>query len=179
MKINKGSWLAKVTILVFLLTTLSSSLTSSLRAQESSNSEPDTEQEYVQEEVELTRAAIQKDRRGIVNEYMDLTSEESQNFWPLYEQYRSEATELNDQLTKIIIDYSDSYKKQNLTGEQAQQMLSDYLALEQEKLDLREDYVTKFQQILPPIKVTRYFQLENKMDAIVNFDLAGSIPLVE
>ena len=116
MKINKGSWLAKVTILVFLLTTLSSSLTSSLRAQESSNPEPDTEQEYVQEEVELTRAAIQKDRRGIVDEYMDLTSEESQNFWPLYEQYRSEATELNDQLTKIIIDYSDSYKKQNLTG---------------------------------------------------------------
>ena len=179
MKINKGSWLALVTILVFWLTTLTSSLTSSLRAQESSNADPDIEQEYIQEQIELDRSAIQSDRQTIVTEYMDLTPEESQNFWPLYKEYRSEATKLNDQLAKIILDYGDSYRKQNVSDEQAEQMLSDYLALEQEKLDLREDYVTKFQQILPAIKVTRYFQLENKMDAIVNFDLAGNVPLVE
>ncbi len=175
MKINKGSCLAIVTICVFLLTTVSSSL----KAQESSKGDPDIEQEYIQEKVELTRASIQADRKAIVNEYMAFTEEESQEFWPLYKEYRSQATKLNDRLAKIILDYSANYKNQNISDQQAEQILSDYLVLEREKLDLREDYVTKFQQILPAIKVTRYFQLENKLDAVVDYDLAGSIPLVE
>ena len=179
MKINKASLLALVTIPFFLLTTLSSSRNSSLKAQESSNGDPDIEQEYIQERVELTRSAIQADRKAIVNEYMDLTAEESQDFWPLYKEYRTQATKLNDRLAKIILDYGDSYREQSVSDEQAEQMLSDYLILEQDRLDLQDDYVAKFQEILPPIKVTRYFQLENKLDAIVDYDLAGNIPLVE
>lgn len=151
----------------------------SLKAQESSNGDSDIEQEYLQERLELTRASIQSDRKAIVNQYMNLSEEESQDFWPLYKEYRSQATKFNDRLAKIILDYGDSYQKQSVSDEQAEQMLSEYLILEQEKLDLREDYVTKFQQILSPLQVTRYFQLENKMDAIINFDLAGNIPLVE
>lgn len=171
---NKGSWLALVSIFVFLLTTLSSPL----KAQESSG-DPDINQEYIQERTELTRAALQSDRKAIVNQYMDLTPEENQVFWPLYKEYRSEAAKIDDRLAKIILDYGASYKKQNVTDEQAEQMLSDYLILEQERLDLKESYVPKFQQILPPIKVTRYFQLENKLDAVIDYDLAGNIPLVE
>ncbi|MDJ0594934.1 MAG: hypothetical protein QNJ72_33975 [Pleurocapsa sp. MO_226.B13] len=171
---NKVNLLALVTFVALLGTSLSSSL----EAQEISG-DPDIEQEYLQERLELTRSAIQADRKAIVNEYMDLTEEESQDFWPLYKEYRTQATKLNDRLAKIILDYGDSYQEQSVSDEQAEQMLSDYLILEQDRLDLRDDYVAKFQQILPPIKVTRYFQLENKLDAIVDYDLAGNIPLVE
>ena len=174
MKINQGNLLALVTFLVLLGTALSSSL----KAQESSG-DPDINQEYIQERTELTRAALQSDRKAIVNQYMDLTPEESKPFWSLYKEYRAEAAKLDDRLAKIILDYGASYKQQNVSDEQAEQMLSDYLILEQDRLDLRDDYVAKFQQILPPIKVTRYFQLENKLDAIVDYDLAGNIPLVE
>ncbi len=174
MKMNKVNLLALVTFVALLGTSLSSSL----EAQEISG-DPDIEQEYLQERLELTRSAIQADRKAIVNEYMDLTEEESQDFWPLYKEYRTQATKLNDRLAKIILDYGDSYQEQSVSDEQAEQMLSDYLILEQDRLDLRDDYVAKFQQILPPIKVTRYFQLENKLDAIVDYDLAGNIPLVE
>ena len=174
MKINQGNLLALVTFLVLFGTALSSSL----KAQESSG-DPDINQEYIQERTELTRAALQSDRKAIVNQYMDLTPEESRPFWPLYKEYRAEAAKLDDRLAKIILDYGASYKQQNVSDEQAEQMLSDYLILEQERLDLKEGYVTKFQQILPPIKVTRYFQLENKLDAVIDYDLAGNIPLVE
>ena len=175
MKINKGSLLALVTIPVILLMTVSSSL----KAQENSTGNSEIEQEYIQERLELTRASIQADRKAIVNQYMDLTDEEGQKFWPLYKEYRSEANKINDKLAKIILDYSASYNSQSVSDQQAEQMLSDYLAFEQEELTLRESYVPKFKQILPAIKVTRYFQLENKLDAVLDYDLAGSIPLVE
>lgn len=178
MKTYKITGLSLFAIGIFLATTLTNSLYSSLMAQESTSQE-EIEREFVQEQVELTRASIQSDRKGIVSQYMDLTPEESESFWPLYKEYRSEATKLNDQLTKLILDYGDRYRKQDISDQQAEQMLSDYLVLEQDKLDLRQDYVTKFQEVLPAIKVTRYFQLENKMDAVVDYNLAGNIPLVE
>jgi hypothetical protein len=37
----------------------------------------------------------------------------------------------------------------------------------------------KFQKALPAIKVARYYQIENKIQAVVQYGLADSIPLVE
>jgi hypothetical protein len=50
---------------------------------------------------------------------------------------------------------------------------------QKDKLDLERDYVKKFKKILPGRKVARYFQLEHKLDAIVDYDLAKNIPLIE
>jgi predicted RNase H-like nuclease (RuvC/YqgF family) len=173
MKIKQGSMLTIVAVLSLWGTTLSSSLMAQDSSSDVSGSNDTTEQ------IELTRSTVQTERQSIVSEAMELTEEESKEFWPLYEQYRSEVNQLNDQLLKIIEDYAASYRNQNLTDEQARQMLSDYLELEEQKLEIQKKYVKKFDQVLPAKKVTRYFQLENKMDAVVNFGLAGSIPLVQ
>ncbi|BAU65316.1 unknown protein [Stanieria sp. NIES-3757] len=173
MKIKQGSMLTLVAVLSLWGTTLSSSLMAQNSSSDASGSNS------TMEEIELTRSTVQNERQSIVTEAMELTEEESQEFWPLYEQYRSEVNQINDRLLKIIEDYAASYKSQNLTDEQAQQMLSDYLELEEQKLEIQKNYVEQFSQVLPAKKVTRYFQLENKMDAVVNFGLAGSIPLVQ
>ncbi len=174
MQIRNKGLLALLTVISLWGTVLSSSNV----AQESS-SDVSGSNDNVTGQIELTRSAIQTDRQSIVTEYMVFTEEESQEFWPLYKQYRSEVDKVNDQLVKLILDYSESYKKQTLSDEQAEQMLSTYLKLEEDKLEYQKKYVPKFSEILPPKKVTRYFQLENKMDAVVKFDLAGGIPLVE
>ena len=174
MKIKKRNLLTLVTVVSLWAMTLSSSL----MAQESSSDASDSN-DNIRGQIELTRSAVQTNRQGIITSHMDLTDEESQEFWPLYREYRSEIEQLNDQLLKIILDYADSYNSQSLSDEQAQQMLSDSLKLDEQKLKLQKNYVKKFSQILPAKKVTRYFQLENKLDAVENFDLAGSIPLVE
>ena len=52
-------------------------------------------------------------------------------------------------------------------------------ALEKAEADLKAQWVPRFREILPAKKVARFFQLENKMDAVIEYDLATSIPLVE
>jgi hypothetical protein len=42
---------------------------------------------------------------------------------------------------------------------------------------VRQKHVKIFKKLLPPVKVARFFQLENKLDAVVNYELAQSIPL--
>ena len=184
MKIKQGSVLTLVAVLSLWGTMLHSPLmaqesTSGTSSSQESSSGASSSNENVRGQIALSRSAIQTDRQNIVNQYMDLTEQESKDFWPLYREYRAKVSKLDDQVVELIINYGESYNNQSVSDEQAAQMLTDYLKLEEEELKLQKDYVKKFSVILPAKKVTRYFQLENKLDAIVEFDLAGNIPLVE
>ena len=129
------------------------------------------------DEIELTRAGIRDQRQTMVTQYMRLTPEESQRFWPLYRSYQAEMRTLGDKVVKLIKDYAANYER--LSDRQAEKILDRSLKLDEEELKLKRKYLPRFRKILPPKKVTRYYQLENQLDAVVRYNLAGSIPLVE
>src|SRR5262249_12956173 len=61
------------------------------------------------EEIALTRAAIQTRRQAIVTAAMDLTAPESEAFWPLYRDYRTDMAKVDDRLVNLIIVYAGNY----------------------------------------------------------------------
>ena len=121
------------------------------------------------------RTAVKANRKKIIAAGMDLTTEEHQKFWPLYAEYRDSAAIQGDRLMKIIMEYAKNYS--TLTDAQATKLMADYAGLDQDRINLRAAYIKKFGAFLPPRKLMRYFQMENKLDAIVNYDLAATIPL--
>ncbi len=129
------------------------------------------------EEIELTRLAIQQQRNQLVSQFMELSSEEIPAFWSVYEKYRTQMAKIGDRTQKLIIDYAEN--QDTLSDQNALAMLDESLKIEEAKLELRRKYVQEFKKVLPPKKVVRFFQLDNKFDAMVNYNLAGSIPLVE
>ena len=44
---------------------------------------------------------------------------------------------------------------------------------------MRRTYFGDFTKVLPGKKVARFYQIENKMDAVIRYDLADEIPVVE
>ncbi len=129
------------------------------------------------EEIELNRLALQRQRNELVNQFMKLSSEELPAFWPVYEEYRTQMAKIGDRTQKLIIDYAKN--QDNLSDQKALAMLDESLKIEEAELELRRKYVQEFKKVLPPKKVVRFFQVDNKFDAMVNYNLAGSIPLVE
>lgn len=126
-------------------------------------------------EIQLTRAEIQKARQAIVAEAMQLTEDEALAFWPAYRDYRVEMARLGDRLVKVITEFAAADAK--LNDEQAKRLLAETLDIEADQVALRKKHVGVFGKILPAPKVTRFFQIENKLDAIVRYDLAKAIPL--
>ena len=61
----------------------------------------------------------------------------------------------------------------------AETMLKDFLDVREAKVKVQKDYVSKFKKVLPATLVGRYYQIENKIDAIVNLEMAAGIPLVK
>lgn len=107
---------------------------------------------------------------------MEFTDEESNNFWPLYREYQGKLEEVIDRQVALLRDYAASYD--TLTDKQSEDLVKRYQDSQKDKLKVQQDYFKKFKKLLPPRKVARYFQLENKLDAIVAYDLARTVPLV-
>ena len=86
---------------------------------------------------------------------------------------------VNARRVKIITDYADALKNNSLTDETAAKMLDAYFSWVSKRLATRKSFVDKFKEVLPDKKVTRFYQIENKLEAIIDFELARQIPLVQ
>lgn len=132
--------------------------------------------ENVVDAVEMVRATYGMDRQAFLKESMQLTESESAAFWPLYRDYRADMEKLGDGLLKLVLEYADAYP--NIPEERAQQLLKDYLTLEEKLVQKRGWYLKRASKSLPAAKVLRWAQLENRMDLGLRLQLAGTIPLV-
>lgn len=130
----------------------------------------------VSEVLELTKTALQTSRKFMVANNITLTKAESEKFWPLYDKYRMEHNKLANQLIRLIRNYAENFEK--LSVKQANTMLDDYLSIEENRIKLKKKYVWRFKEVLAPKKVVRYYQIENKLDAMIKMQLAKEIPLV-
>ncbi|HEX7880265.1 MAG TPA: hypothetical protein VF720_12700 [Candidatus Eisenbacteria bacterium] len=130
-------------------------------------------------EIQSVRADLQADRQAVVAANLPMTEAESAAFWPVYREYRAEMAVVGDGLQKLITDYAATYNKSAMTDEQGMMMTKEYLKLRKESLSIREKYVGKFGKIIPGKSVMRLYQVENKLDVVVDASLAGNIPLAE
>ena len=127
-------------------------------------------------DVELTRAAIQVRRQAVVTAAMDLEPKESDIFWPLYREYRVEMAKVNDRFVRLLVGYLEGYE--TLTDQAATKMLEEYLSIERARNGVKTKFVPRFGKLLPARKVARFFQVDNKLDALINAELAYLVPLV-
>jgi hypothetical protein len=132
---------------------------------------------YMAADIEAARTLVQTERKILIMREMTLTNDEASAFWPLYDEYNLEVKKIGDLKVKVITDYAVNYNK--MTDELAKELLNESIKYEEQMIKLKKKYVKKFRKILPETKVVRYFQLENKLNAIVNFRTAGQIPLME
>jgi hypothetical protein len=123
------------------------------------------------------RADIQADRQAVVTANLGLTDAQGTVFWPVYREYRAEMGKVGDRLQKLIQDYAKVYE--SVTEQQAKSMVDEMLAIGRDELKVRESYLPRFRKVLPETKVARLLQIENKIDAIIKYELASLIPLVQ
>lgn len=127
--------------------------------------------------LDVLRDTIRVNKKALVAVNLKLSDAEATQFWPLYDRYAAELKGVNDRLVKLISDYTEHYSE--LTDERAGKLATDYLAVEEDRARVRRSYLPDFLKILPGKKAARFYQIENKMDAVIRYDLAAYVPVVE
>jgi len=127
--------------------------------------------------VEVKRSVIATERKMIVSANMPLSEEESAAFWPVYNEFQDTMRKLNDRRTNLILDLISEFD--DLSGERAQDMVKEALSIEEQRIKIQRKYLGKFNKVLPPKKVARFFQIENRLNARISDELLSRMPLID
>ena len=138
---------------------------------------PVVSQDKPADNMQILREKIKADKKLLVASDMKLTESEAKAFWPVYENYQNELFLLRTRTLKLINDYADAYEK--MTSDKAKALLDELMKIDSLGVKLRQTYLPKFRQVLPEVKVVRYYQIENKIHAALMYELAANIPLMK
>jgi Spy/CpxP family protein refolding chaperone len=139
---------------------------------------PLASQEQPADNTQIMLDKVKADKKLVVAENMELTESEAAAFWPVYEQYQKELGAINERLRTLIAGYAQSYNTDTVTDEKAKKMTDEMIAIEKDYAAFRASFVPKLGAVLPPMKVVRYLQIENKIRALIMLALADEVPLV-
>lgn len=132
-------------------------------------------QEGAPTQKQLDIAALRAQRKAVVGQNMKLTQKEANAFWPLYEKYEDAMDKVDKRHAREIKEYAKNY--QNLTDEQANSKLDQVMQVAQDRIDVQKEYIPRFRAALSGVAVTRFFQIDNKLHALVQCEIAQLVPL--
>jgi hypothetical protein len=134
-------------------------------------------QDSSDEGVQLFRKDIRSMKKQIVAANMDLTDEEAQQFWPIYDRYTVELAGLYDGKFALLKEYAQNYD--TLTGEEAESYIKGRAAVEESIMQLRLKYLPILRKVLSAKATALFFQLDWRLSLIVDLQLASQTPLIE
>ena len=124
--------------------------------------------------IESLRADMHADKVAIITKAMSFNDKDAAVFWPIYKKYSYDLSKLDDQRVQLIKEYSQEFN--TLNDAQAKDMAERLFKYQSARIDLKKKYFKKFNKALPAVTVVKFFQLENRLDLLVNLALASELP---
>src|SRR5947207_9748568 len=122
--------------------------------------------------MQILRDKIKADKKLVVATNMELTESEAKSFWPIYEEYQKELQKINRRIANVLESYAADFRSKSLTDDKAKKLIDEANAIEQAEVNLKSTFAPKLSKALPSIKPARYLQIENKIRAVEQYDLA-------
>jgi Spy/CpxP family protein refolding chaperone len=129
------------------------------------------------QDIQMLREDIRAQRKQITAANMTLTADEATKFWPIYDQYIQETVKINDSRWALIQEYAKTYD--TMTDAQATDFMKKSAAIDQQITATRSKYVPMFEKVISGKKTALWFQIDRRLDLLINLQLAALIPVVD
>ncbi len=136
-----------------------------------------TSQSGIDGDIQMLRQDLRSKKKQIIAVNLQLTDADATKFWPVYDQYIAELTKINDEKYAVIKEYADAWG--NMKDDQALNLTNRALAVEERVAQLRIKYVPIFNKVVSGSKVATFFQIERRVQALVDLQLSAQLPLVQ
>jgi len=127
--------------------------------------------------VELLRKDVKKEKVAILTELMGLGPAESSKFWPVYNAYDKELTQLGDERLALFKKYIDNHSA--LTDAQSTAIVTGLMDVQGRRNALQKKYFHQVSQAVSPKMAARFIQIEHQLLLILDMQVAASLPLVD
>ncbi len=129
------------------------------------------------QDIQLLRQDIRSQKKQLVAANLQLTDSEATKFWPVYDAYTVETTKIGDARLALIKEYAQNYD--TLTDAQAKSLIPRMMDVDQQSIALRKQWVPKFEAVLPGKKAALFFQIDRRVQLLIELQLASMIPMVK
>jgi hypothetical protein len=133
-------------------------------------------QNATDKDIDLLRKDVRSQKRQIIASNLQLTDQEAEKFWPLYDQYTADLVKINDAKYSSIKEFAASYS--TLTDEQATGLVHKMLSVDQAVAELRLRYIPIFNNVIPGRKTAVFFQLDRRLVMLIDLQIASKIPMI-
>jgi hypothetical protein len=127
------------------------------------------------EDITLLRKDLRAMKMQVIGQNMSLSDAEAQKFWPIYNHYVRDLSEVNDQKYALLKQYAEMWS--TMSDEDAMIYVRHWLEADGEAQALRLKYVPVVSQVLPGRKAATFFQLDRRLNMIIDLQLFSQIPL--
>ncbi len=128
-------------------------------------------------DMQALRVAVRADKKALVASTLNLTDAEAKKFWPIYDAYQRDLDLTNRRRNVVVVDVVGSNKP--ISNLYAKTLANELLAADEAEIKSRRTMQNKVMKALPDTKAARYLQLESKIRAFQDYDIAVAIPLVK
>ena len=118
---------------------------------------------------------VMADKRTVYAASLNLSDPESRAFWPIYDEYEGKVKKLDDRFLDLVNRFAAEYD--SLSDIEAKQMLEEKMAIEKERMALKQTYTRRVAKALPAKKALRYAQVETRIENMIRRDVYALIPL--
>ena len=127
--------------------------------------------------IEMLKHDIDQTRTEVMTSVMGLTAEEKAVFWPVYNEYRKKSDELAKKDLALMKEYAAAYW--SLNDEQAADMATRYFEIEVARKELLAELYKELAKVVTPVQALKACQLENRLDLILDMQIANEMPMIE
>jgi hypothetical protein len=124
----------------------------------------------------LFKEAFHKEKKELVNEYMKLNQDQSNKFWPLYDEYNQAKGAIGKDRLGIIDDYVSHLS--TLTDEQANDLAKRLFKNDKALASLDEKYFSKLSKAIGGVKAAQYLQMEQYFTTTIRSAIQENIPFI-
>ncbi|MCK6649312.1 MAG: hypothetical protein L6Q66_06635 [Bacteroidia bacterium] len=102
---------------------------------------------------------------AFITQKLDLTPEEAQQFWPVYNQYHDKLQELRKKRKAEFKEHKDNFD--NWSDKEIEQLVDSEIAFKQKEIDLQKEYHAKYKAVLPIKKVAKLYHAEEQFKRVL------------
>jgi hypothetical protein len=127
------------------------------------------------EDIALLRKDLRAMKMQVIGQNMSLSEEQGQKFWPIYNHYVRDLQEVNNQKYALLKQYAETWA--TMTDHDALIYVRAWLEADGQAQALRLKYVPVVSEVLPGREAATFFQLDRRLNMIIDLQLFSQIPL--
>ena len=102
------------------------------------------------------RERIESQRIAFITQRLHLSPDEATRFWPLYNEYRDAIKDMRDDFERPDLE--------SISDEDAAKVIEQHLQMEQKRLDLKRNLMTRLRTVITPRKILLLHAAENEFN---------------